>query len=85
MILYQRPPHAIVATPIGEIQSDPSHWPEPIDVGTGRIATGATVEPVRWESFRIIVEPAGGRKKAWADHWGLQKTRGRGSIPAPIA
>jgi len=35
-------------------------WPDLIDIDAGRIATGgATIEEV------------GGRKKTWADHWGL--------------
>jgi galactarate dehydratase len=47
-------------------------WPDLIDVDAGRIATGqATVEEVGWEIFRYILDVAGGRKKTWADHWGL--------------
>ena len=31
----------------------------------------ATIEEVGWEIFRLILEVASGRKKTWADHWGL--------------
>jgi galactarate dehydratase len=47
-------------------------WPDLIDLDAGRIATGsATIESVGWELFRMMLDVAGGRKKTWADHWGL--------------
>lgn len=48
-------------------------WPDLIDVNAGRIAAGeATIEEVGWEIFRFILAAASGRKKTWAEHWGLQ-------------
>ena len=42
------------------------------DIDAGRIATGnTTVEDVGWEIFRLILNVASGRRKTWADHWGL--------------
>ena len=36
------------------------------------MATGeATIEQVGWEIFRLILDIASGRKKTWADQWGL--------------
>ncbi len=47
-------------------------WPDLIDIDAGRIATGgATIEEVSWEIFCFILDVASGRKKTWADHWGL--------------
>lgn len=47
-------------------------WHDLIDLDAGRIATGsATIEDVGWELFRMILDVASGRKKTWADHWGI--------------
>jgi galactarate dehydratase len=47
-------------------------WHDLIDIDAGRIATGgSTIEEVGWEIFRFILETASGRKKTWAEHWGL--------------
>ena len=47
-------------------------WADLIDIDAGRIATGrATIEEVGWEIFRFILEVASGRRKTWAEHWGL--------------
>ena len=47
-------------------------WADLIDLDAGRIATGrATIEEVGWELFRLILDVAGGRRKTWAEHWGL--------------
>jgi galactarate dehydratase len=47
-------------------------WPDLIDLDAGRIASGtATIEEIGWEIFRLILEVASGRKKTWADHWGI--------------
>ena len=43
-----------------------------IDLDAGRIATGsATIESVGWELFQMILDVASGRRRTWADHWGL--------------
>src|SRR5258707_10979055 len=37
-----------------------------------RIATGkATIEEVGWDIFHFLLDVASGRKKTWAEHWGL--------------
>ncbi len=47
-------------------------WHDLIDLDAGRIATGeATIESVGWELFHLILDVASGRKKTWADHWGI--------------
>jgi galactarate dehydratase len=47
-------------------------WPDLIDVDAGTIATGdATIREVGEKIFKLILEVASGRKKTWADHWGL--------------
>ncbi len=30
-----------------------------------------TIEQVGWELFQLMLDVASGRKKVWADHWGL--------------
>jgi altronate dehydratase len=47
-------------------------WPDLIELDAGRIATGkSTITQVGWELFHLILDVASGRKKTWADHWGL--------------
>lgn len=68
-------PYGLAACPVIKVASRTAlagRWPDLIDVDAGRIATGAaTIEQVGWEIFRLILEIAGGRKKSWAEHWGL--------------
>jgi galactarate dehydratase len=68
-------PYGLAMAPVIKVASNSGlagRWPDLIDVDAGRIATGdAGVEEVGWEIFRLILEVAGGRKKAWADHWSL--------------
>jgi galactarate dehydratase len=68
-------PYGLAMAPVIKVASNSGlarRWPDLIDVNAGTIATGeATVENVGWEIFRLILEVASGRKKTWADHWGL--------------
>jgi len=68
-------PYGLAMTPVIKVASNrglAARWPDLIDVDAGTIATGeATVEEIGWEIFRLILEVASGRKKTWADHWGL--------------
>jgi len=68
-------PYGLAMVPVVKVSSRTAlaeRWPDLIDVDAGRIATGAaTTEDVGWEIFRFILEVASGRKKTWADHWGL--------------
>jgi galactarate dehydratase len=59
-------------------------WKDLIDINAGTIATGeATIEEVGWEIFHLILEVASGKKKTWAEHWGLHNDLALFN-PAPI-
>jgi len=68
-------PYGLAVAPVIKVASNSglaARWRDLIDVDAGRIATGeATVEEVGWEIFSLILDVASGRKKTWADHWGL--------------
>jgi len=68
-------PYGLAMAPVIKVASNSGlarRWPDLIDIDAGRIATAeATVEEVGWEIFSLILEVASGKKKAWADHWGL--------------
>ncbi len=68
-------PYGLAMAPVIKVASNSGlahRWPDLIDVDAGRIATGAaTIEEVGWQIFHLILEIASGRKKSWADHWGL--------------
>jgi galactarate dehydratase len=68
-------PYGLAMAPVIKVASNSGlaeRWPDLIDVDAGRIATAeATVEDVGWEIFRLILDVASGRKKVWADQWGL--------------
>jgi galactarate dehydratase len=68
-------PYGLAMAPVIKVASNSGlaqRWPDLIDIDAGRIATAeATVEEIGWEIFLLILEIASGRKKAWADHWGL--------------
>jgi galactarate dehydratase len=68
-------PYGLSLVPVIKISSRTTlaeRWPDLIDLDAGRIATGeATIESVGWDLFRLILDVASGRKKTWADHWGL--------------
>jgi galactarate dehydratase len=47
-------------------------WPDLIDIDAGRVATGdCTLKEAGREIFEFVLDVASGRKKTWADHWGL--------------
>jgi galactarate dehydratase len=68
-------PYGLAAAPVIKVSTNSglaTRWHDLIDIDAGRIATGdATVEEVGWEIFRFVLEAASGRKKTWADNWGL--------------
>lgn len=68
-------PYGLALTPVVKVSSRTAlaeRWHDLIDIDAGRIATGAaTIEEVGWEIFRYLLDVASGRKKTWADHWGL--------------
>ncbi|MCS6954120.1 MAG: galactarate dehydratase [Bryobacterales bacterium] len=80
-------PYGLALVPVIKVSSRTAlaeRWPDLIDLDAGRIATGeATIEQVGWDLFRLILEVASGRKKTWADHWGLHNALALFN-PAPV-
>jgi galactarate dehydratase len=68
-------PYGLAVVPVVKVSSRTAlaeRWSDLIDIDAGRIATGqASIEEVGWDIFRFILEVASGRKKTWAEHWGL--------------
>ena len=68
-------PYGLALVPVVKVSSRTAlaeKWHDLIDIDAGRIATGqATIEEVGWELFHLILDVASGRKKTWAEHWGL--------------
>jgi galactarate dehydratase len=68
-------PYGLAMVPVVKVSSRTAlaeRWPDLIDIDAGRVATGkATLPEVGHEIFRLLLEVASGRKKTWADHWGL--------------
>jgi galactarate dehydratase len=68
-------PYGLAVAPVIKVSTNSGlakRWSDLIDVDAGRIATAdATVEEVGWEIFSLILDVASGRRKTWADHWGL--------------
>ena len=68
-------PYGLALVPVIKVSSRTAlaeKWPDLIDLDAGGIAAGhATIEDVGWELFHFILEIASGRRKTWAEHWGL--------------
>jgi len=68
-------PYGLEAAPVIKVATRrdlAARWHDLMEVDAGTIATGeATIEQVGWEIFRLILDVASGRKKTWADQWGL--------------
>lgn len=68
-------PYGLSLVPVVKVSSRTAlaeKWHDLIDIDAGRIATGkASIEGIGWEIFHFILDVASGRKKTWADHWGL--------------
>jgi galactarate dehydratase len=68
-------PYGLSVVPVIKVATNSGlaeRWNDLIDIDAGRIATAdATIEDVGWEIFHMILEVASGRRKTWADHWGL--------------
>jgi galactarate dehydratase len=68
-------PYGLALVPVVKVSSRTAlaeRWYDLIDIDAGRIATGhATLEEVGWEIFQFLLDVASGRKRTWADHWGL--------------
>ncbi len=68
-------PYGLAAVPVIKVatRSDLARrWHDLMDVNAGAIADGtASVEDVGWELFHLLLDVASGRKRTWAEHWGL--------------
>ncbi|HLK62939.1 MAG TPA: galactarate dehydratase [Bryobacteraceae bacterium] len=68
-------PYGLALVPVVKVSSRTAlaeKWADLIDIDAGRIATGqGTIETVGWEIFRYLLDVASGRRKTWAEHWGL--------------
>ena len=68
-------PYGLSLVPVVKVSSRTAlaeKWADLIDLDAGTIATGhATIEDVGWQLFHMILEVASGRRKTWAEHWGL--------------
>ena len=80
-------PYGLEAAPVIKVATRrdlAARWHDLMEVDAGTIATGeATIEEVGWEIFRLILDVASGRKKTWADRWGLANSLAVFN-PAPI-
>ena len=68
-------PYGLAMAPVIKVASRTAlarQWPDLIDIDAGTIATGdASIHEVGEQIFDLILDAASGRKKTWADHWGL--------------
>jgi galactarate dehydratase len=80
-------PYGLAMAPVIKVSTRNSlqeQWKDLIDVNAGTIATGeATIESVGWELFHFILDVASGRKKTWAERWGIHNDLSLFN-PAPI-
>jgi galactarate dehydratase len=71
-------PYGLAAAPVIKVSTRSElkqRWHDLIDMDAGTIATGeATIEQVGWEIFHLMLEVASGRKKTWAETWGISNT-----------
>ncbi|WP_213950588.1 galactarate dehydratase [Tepidanaerobacter syntrophicus] len=69
-------PYGLSMIPVIKVSSNTElakRWNDLIDIDAGEIVTGeATIEDVGWELFKLILKIASGKKKAWADYWGIK-------------
>jgi galactarate dehydratase len=68
-------PYGLAAVPVIKVATRTDlarRWHDLMDVNAGRIADGtATVQDVGWELFHLLLDVASGRKRTWAERWGL--------------
>jgi galactarate dehydratase len=68
-------PYGLALVPVVKLSSRSAlaeRWHDLIDIDAGRIATGeASIQQIGWELFRFLLDAASGRRRTWADHWGL--------------
>lgn len=68
-------PYGLAMAPVIKVSSRSAlahQWRDLIDIDAGTIATGeASIEDIGWQIFEMVLDVASGRRKTWADHWGL--------------
>ncbi|MBC8164909.1 MAG: UxaA family hydrolase, partial [Bryobacteraceae bacterium] len=68
-------PYGLAMVPVVKISSRTAlaeKWHDLIDIDAGGIASGtATIEQVGEQIFDFLLEVASGRKRTWAEQWGL--------------
>jgi galactarate dehydratase len=68
-------PYGLAEVPVIKVSTRSElakRWNDLIDLDAGPIASGEkTIEQVGWELFQLMLDVASGRKKVWADRWGL--------------
>jgi galactarate dehydratase len=68
-------PYGLAMVPVIKVASRSAlaeRWSDLIDINAGTVATGeATIEQVGMQIFEMILDVASGRRKTWAEHWGL--------------
>lgn len=68
-------PYGLALVPVVKVSSRTAlaeRWHDLIDIDAGSIATGEkSISEVGRELFDFILDVASGRRKTWADHWGL--------------
>lgn len=68
-------PYGLSLCPVVKVSSRTAlaeKWPDLIDLDAGPIATGqASIESTGWALFHLLLDVASGRRRTWAEHWGL--------------
>lgn len=68
-------PYGLAVSPVIKVSSRSNIknlWNDLIDINAGTVATGErTIKEVGTELFNLIIDIASGRKKSWAEHYGL--------------
>ena len=71
-------PYGLAECPVIKVatRTDLAHrWHDLMDVNAGTIADGTkTIEEVGVELFQLMLDVASGRKKTWAEQWGLKNS-----------
>ncbi len=50
-------------------------WHDLMDINAGTIATGEqSIADVGWQLFHLMLDVASGKRKTWAEHWGLSNS-----------
>ena len=80
-------PYGLASVPtikVGTRNDLARRWHDLIDVNAGAIVSGdSTLQETGEEIFRAVLDVAGGKRKSWAEHWGLDNAMAVFN-PAPI-